>query len=502
MNRADLVIFLAYILGVFILGMWLRRRRKVVPDVFTADRSMGWFPIGLSVMITLFSAVNFLAFPTEVIEHGLYVLAALPVFVLVAIPITRIFIPFFFEMRLTSVYAYLENRFDRRVRLLASGLFILWRLFWMATALYASALVLGMLTDIPVWVLIAVAGGVAAFYTAVGGIRAVMWTDVAQFFILLGSIAASLWIAVRAYPDGWTAIWHTAMANDQLRPFVPFDPTFLSWRPDIRITLWSGLIGTFVAFLTRYGADQMVLQRYFTARSLQAVVRGFWWNVIAALFALLLLVLFGLAIATTFGDASTPAMARFGSFARTLPYGLTGLLAAGLLAATMSSVDSGLNACLASWMTDFEGRSPDAIMSRRQDRRYQLLVMCLALATILLAYVVGQAGDLFSIVNRIVNGVGSPLLAIILLGMFSQRCNARGAWVGGGIGAVASLVISFGWEGLSLHYYAVANLIVTLLACAIASAFFARHHPVTAAQRAWTWRARNHAVAKSDDIAT
>ncbi len=471
MNAPDVVAFWAYIAGISVFGYVLHRRRH--SDIFLAGRAMGWFPIGLSVMITLFSAINFVAFPTEVMDHGLYVLASLPVFVLVAIPITRVFIPYFHRMKLTSVYACLEDRFDRRTRLLASGLFLLWRLFWMATALYASALVLSAVTDLPLWALIIMAGGVAAFYTAIGGIRVVMWTDVIQFVILLGGIGAAVGFTVATQEGGWAGLWAHAQAGGQLRPFHPFDPDFFSWRPTVRITLWSGLIGTFVAFLTRYGADQMVVQRYFTARDLRSAVRGFWWNVLAALTALVLLAFLGIAIAATHGDADTPAMMRFGAFAKALPFGLTGVLAAGLLAATMSSVDSGLNACLAAWMTDFEGRPAGTAPARQPEGRYRILVIVLTVITIALAFLVGRTGDLFTIVNRVINGIGSPLLALMLLALFSRRCTARGAWIGGWIGAVSSLAISFGWAGLALHYYAVANLLVTLAACLIASALTA-----------------------------
>ncbi len=492
MTPLDLTLFLAYLLGIAGFSYWLHRRRHTT-DVFLAGRAMGWFPIGLSVMITLFSAVNFVAFPTEVMEYGLYVLASLPVFVLVAIPITRVFIPFFHGMKLTSLYAYLEVRFDRRTRLLGAGLFILWRLFWMATALYASARMLGAITGISFHLLILAAGGVAALYTAMGGIRTVMWTDVIQFVVLLVGIGGALWVAGATQEQGWTGVWAQARVGGQLRPFLPFDPEFLSWRPTVRITLWSALIGTFVAFLTRYGADQMVVQRYFTARSLGAAVRGFWWNVFAALTALLLLVFLGLAIAAASAGSPAPAMARFGAFAKTLPFGLTGILAAGLLAATMSSIDSGLNACMASWMTDFEKQPPEAAVDWRQESRYRRFVFLLTVVTILLAYVVGRTGDLFSVVNRVINGMGSPLLALLLLGMFSRSCNARGAWIGGIIGTLASLAISFGLDGLALHYYAVANLLVTCAACWTISAATKTNDPVTEEQRTWTWYARRHA---------
>ena len=470
MTRLDVAIVLTYLGGLLVFSYILQRRRPRA-DVFLAGRTMGWFPIGLSVMITLFSAVNFVAFPTEVMAHGLYVLAALPVFVLVAFPVTRWFIPFFYSMRLTSLYAYLECRFDRRTRLLAAGWFIFWRLCWMATALYASAHLLALITGWPLPVWLVAAGGVAAGYTAWGGIRTVMWTDVCQFALLMTGIGGALWWAIATATPGAPGLWATLHEHGRLQPFYPFDPTFLSWRPTVRISLWSGLIGTFVAFLTRYGADQMVVQRYFTARDLGAAVRGFWWNVWAALAALLLLLGLGLVITGghTF-DPDIPAMAAFGGFVRSLPFGLTGIVAAGLLAATMSSVDSGLNAALAVWMTDFEGRTLTDGSARRYTARYRSLLTGLALATIGLAFAVSRIGDLFAIINRVINGIGSPLLALLLLAMFSKRCTATGAWWGGLIGTGAAVTISFGWEGLALHYYAVVNLLVTLAACLIVSA--------------------------------
>lgn len=479
MRSLDLIAFLTYLVGIMVFSCLLNRRQHT-PDVFLAGRKMGWFPIGLSVMISLFSAVNFVAFPTEVIEHGLYVLASLPVFLLVALPVTRVFIPFFHGMRLTSLYEYFEYRFDRRTRLLASGLFILWRLFWMATALHATALVLGVVTGLPHPALVLLAGGLAALYTAFGGIRTVMWTDVVQFAVLFGGIIVALWMALASRPDGGSGFWQLAGDGGILKPFHPFDPTFVSWNPTVRITMWSGVIGTFVAFLTRYGADQMVVQRYFTARSLRAAVKGFWWNILAALSALTLLALLGIAVSVLDGGAPAPAMARFGAFARSLPHGLAGVLAAGLLAATMSSVDSGLNACLAVWMTDVEGTN--------QKRRYHGLAACFTVLTLALAFLVGRAGDLFSVVNRVINGVGSPLLALVLLAMFFPSCNARGAWIGGWVGAGLSLVISFGWTQLALHYPAVMNLLVTLVACLVFSALTCQKDPVTPEQRAWTWK--------------
>jgi SSS family transporter len=354
MSIADYLVLCVYLFGVLALGMYLRVRSGTNKDFFLAGRRMGWFPIGLSVMVTVFSAINYVALPNEVFGYGLYVIVALPIFLLAAWPITKIWMPFFDSMQLTSVYEYLERRFDGRVRTLASAIFILWRLFWMATALFASGGILAALINVPGWVIILVGGLVATVYTFAGGMRAVMWTDVCQFFVLFGGIA--LGVAWAIGDGGWYEVVRIAHEGGRLKPFAPFDPTFVSLDPRIRMTLWSGLIGVFVAFLSRYGADQVVMQRYFSARSLRMAQRGLWLNAGASILSLSLLALLGLAVyahAVRHGSSMeryweqlSPmqqrgiAMQQLAAVIRSFPMGATGLVVAGLLAATMSSIDS------------------------------------------------------------------------------------------------------------------------------------------------------------------
>ncbi len=494
MGTLDYCVFVGYLAVVLALGVALGARRGGA-EYFLAGRRMGAVPIGLSVMVTAFSAINFNAFPTEVFANGLYVVISLPVFVIIAFPVTRIFMPFYHGMRLTSAYEYLERRFDAKVRSLGSGLFILWRVMWMAVTLFASGQVLSAVTGLDLWLLVITAGAVATIYTALGGMRAVMWTDVAQFVVLFGSIAAAVILAGLASDGGLRAIVEAGAAGGRLAPARPFDPSFFSPDPRIRITFWSGLIGTFVAFMARYGADQVVLQRYFTARSLSQARRGFWINVVAVTFALVLLVAFGLAVyahaAATGGLAAAGKrpVDHLAALVAALPAGLTGLVGAGLLAATMSSIDSGINACSAAWVTDFHERffsrrAPGAVFDG-------LLTGGLGAAAVALSFAVSHLGGLFAVANRVINGLGAPLLAIMVLGMFSRRVNAAGMFAGGIIGAAASVAVSFGVEGLALHYYAVANFALTAAACWAASLAAATMGMTDPPERLeWTWRAR------------
>ena len=505
MRALDYAAFYAYLILILAMGLFLRRRDTSPREYFLAGRSMRWAPIGLSVMVTAFSAINYAALPAEVFGHGLYVLAALPVFALVALPVTRVFMPFFYPMRLTSAYAYLELRFDARVRRLASGLFILWRLFWMATALYASGAILCAVMGLDrAWLphLILLGGAVATAYTSLGGMRAVMWTDVAQFVVISLGIVAAIGLAMAQAPQGWAGVVAVARRAGRLQPLAPLDLRFFSLDPTIRITLWSGLIGTLVAFLARYGADQSVVQRYFTARSLRDAQRGFWLNVAAAVSALGLLAMLGLAVYAhadhtgALGRAGWSPLRHMAELVRSLPAGACGLIAAGLLAATMSSVDSGASACCAAWMTDFHPRlfGGSAGDGRRLHRP---LTLGLGAAAVLLALGlvgwIGPRNTLFAVVNKVVNGLGSPLLALFLLGMFCRRVNSAGMLAGGAIGAVWSVAVSFGVRGLALHYYAVVNLLGAVLACLVCSALARRLGMDDADQGLeWTWQARRN----------
>ena len=125
MTTIDWVIFAAYLVGVAALGLSFSRRQARPNEFFLAGRAMGWLPIGLSVMVTAFSAINYTAFSGDVFQYGLYVTLSLPVFVIVAWPITRVIMPFYHSMQLCSAYEYLERRFDVRVRTLTAVIFIL-----------------------------------------------------------------------------------------------------------------------------------------------------------------------------------------------------------------------------------------------------------------------------------------------------------------------------------------------------------------------------------------
>ena len=497
MTFFDWAICAAYLAGAMTLGVLVGRRLKTGADYYLAGRSMGWLPAGLSVMVTLFSAVNYTAFPNEVAGHGCYVLLVLPAFLFVWPPVARVFIPFFHDMRLLSAYEYLERRFDARTRRLASALFIGWRLLWMATALYATCRALSFLTGLPYGALLLLAGVITVAYTTAGGMKAVMWTDVAQFAVLFGGIVAAVAVAAARAQGGVAGLFSSAAHDGLFRPFHPFDVNLFSLNPTTRISLWSAWIGATVAFLARYGADQATVQRYFAARSLAHARRGFGLNILAALATMSLLAVMGLAVhahGVSLGGAAKgwPAMKLFASYVSSLPLGMAGLIVAGLMAATMSSLDSGMNSCAAAFAADLaplfgvKAAVEDDPAAARRGRRITLVFGAMSIG---LAFgVAALRQSVFELANVVVNAFGSPLLGLFLAAMLSRRVNADGALAGGAVGAAWSLASVVLVPRMSLHYYAVVNLVVTMLVCWGASMAFGGR-PL-AGQLAWTWAGR------------
>ncbi|MBA4388074.1 MAG: hypothetical protein C0404_08845 [Verrucomicrobia bacterium] len=488
MRSIDYILFAAYLSGILGIGLFFARRKQTVAEFHVANRAMKWLPMGCSIVAAGIGAINFTQFSEEVFLNGLYVTMAIPVFGLVAWPVWKWIIPFFHETAPLTAYEYLERRFDLNVRRLASALFIIWRGFWMAVVLYATAAFLSAVTGIDKRVLIIITGSIATAYTFAGGMRAIILTDMVQFAVLFGSLTAGAIVSANMH-GGFMEVIHTAARGGQLKPFHPFDPAILSFDPTIRMTVWSVSIGALTAYLSRYGVDQRIVQRYFTARSLQDARRAFMLNIVLSVLTLSFLAFIGLAI-YAFTVATVPPGTKLASmqplalFIKSLPFGICGLLVSGLCASTMASIDSGVHSCCTALTTDFLNprRHDDAGAGERQHAwADRWLTAGLGAAATCIAMYMHNLGSIFEIANRVINGLGSPLLGLFFIGWFGTRSiTARGVFLGGIAGIAFSIYTGFAVKPLALHYYAVVNLLATILFCYLFSAISRAPGSVTA----------------------
>ncbi|MBN2788889.1 MAG: sodium/solute symporter [Candidatus Delongbacteria bacterium] len=460
MNNIEILIALLYLLIVISIGVVSSRKSKNKDQLYLAGKTFSWFPLGISVMISAFSAVNFVAFPSEIIKFGPAVLISLPVFIIVIFPIFKWFIPFFRQRKGFSAYNFLEEKFDAKTKHLATVLFLIWRLMWISVTLYASAKMLTVFTGIPLYTIIIITGITALFYSSIGGFRAVVTTDLLQFFILFGTICLTLGVAIN---NGF-------LSMDSLGEWFsthPFPDDFYSFSPKVRITFWSGLTGTFIAFMARYGADQITVQRYMAAKSEKEARKAILLNAGAALIILTLLLLWGITVTLVPGQSSIPPLKQMAFFIQSMPAGVTGLFIAALLAASMSSIDSGLNAMSAVLADDI--KLFDTV-TKGKTGTFILGILSLSGALILIP-VMAAEGSIFVVANKIIHGFGAPILSLIVLGMFSKKITSAGVFWGTILGAICSIVSVIFIKDLAVHAYVIINLVVSLSASRIISQF-------------------------------
>ncbi|NOZ23649.1 MAG: sodium/solute symporter [Planctomycetes bacterium] len=495
LHVVDWIVLVGYLAAMVGVGAMFYKGQKSTKDFFLAGRSMSWLPVGISVVATLFSAISYMAIPSAIQKYGLIMLAG-AVMVFACVPIVnRVFMPFYNRMGLYSAYEYLELRFDVRVRCLASGMFIFWRIVWMSVAVYAPSLALWAATggQIPLIPTIIVLGLFATFYTVLGGMKAVIWTDVIQFTVLFGGMVLAAVLIVFKVDGGLAGIFHEmhAAGKTALVGSVPemaqVSGLFAKLRAyffcgNERVTLLGVLVASFVGHIAFYTVDQVVVQRYFSTKSLRDATQSFWLNAIANICLQIGLAFLGMSLFAYFLAHPHPGTIQGLSFkpdwkypyfiATAMPTGVAGLLIAALYAATMSSVDSGINSCTTAYMVDFWRRlkfgqvhvpkeSEQGSEAEHDLRMARILTLVIGAAVTFLACFVGRLGDIIVIAGKIVNSFCGPMLAIFLLGMFTRRARSLAVCLGAFVSLVAMAYLSF-WTDLNFQWPSTFGLVIAL----------------------------------------
>lgn len=471
----DYTVFGFYLAASVSVGLWSARGQKSLGDYFLAGRGMGSVLVAVSILAALFSGISYLAAPAEVYKHGFaFGYAVLAFFI--ATPFTIIWmLPKFYQSRYFTAYQFLEERFSLSVRLLASGLFIFRVSLWLAAATYAPALALEKVTGLPLWITILASGALTTLYTALGGMRAVIWTDVMQFVVLFGGQLVIVLVALGKIPDGLAGVWHTAVADGRM-------DLSLNFSLSERINIWSVLFAAGFMHLVQMSTDQVSVQRYLSAGNLKEARRSLW---IKLWFVLPVLVLFygtGLVLYAFYKQHGDPLAAGLIQredqilpfFVVTqLPAGLPGLLIAAIYAASMSTISAGLNSLASATVVDFKQRlsTSPAGTSAQQVGNARWITVAYGILVIALAFSVSKMpGNLVESVNTIIGLVGGPLLGLFFLGMFTTRTNTRGALVGclvGFISVVTFYLYQSGMLTAQKPEQLVSFIWFTLIGCAI-----------------------------------
>ena len=454
MHPLDIAALCSYLLVILALGFYFSSNPSR-REFFVAGGAMGWFAVGLSVMATLFSSNSLVFYPSAALGNSLRIGMSLVAFSLMTPIVIWVFIPVYTRLQVETAYQYLEQRFHLAVRATASGLFILLRIGWMASATYSASLVVAKVADLSQSLVILVIGVVAIGYTMVGGMRAVMWTDVFQFFIFSSVILAILVMVFAQNGSSVAGVMKTYFHGRE-GLLVDFEPSLT-----LPFGTWALLVGVFLEGLSAFGADQVAVQRYLAARSEATSQRAALLNLLGMWIVIPSLLFIGIGLYAHFtahpellgatslsaafeadpkvADTALPLFAR-----QYFPPGLTGLFLAALLAAIMSSIDSGVHSVTTALVVDFRDRLFPHLRPT-SDHQDVLLIRCLLLTVgtiaVTLAFFVGPLGNVFDIGKKLTAAFGGPLLAIFILALFSRRATWLGVLLGSIIAAAITLVM-------------------------------------------------------------
>ncbi len=472
-GAVDLSILALYLAGVVALGVWIGRGARDVADYMVAGRDLPWWVILFSIVATETSTVTFLSIPGFAYTRDMTWLQIPLGFLIGRFVVAFVMLPQYFKGSFFTAYEVLHHRFGGATKQVASVLFILTRSLADGLRLFLSAIVLQEMTGIALhWAVLAM-GVATIIYTLLGGMRAVLWTDLAQFVIYIGGALIAFWLLLARLPGGWEQLLELGGGAGKLRTFE----LGLDWSEPYG--LWAGLFGGLFITLGSHGVDQLMVQRYLCARKLADARRALWAGgfVVVAQFALFLLIGVGL---WAFYELYPPAAAfERGDrvFARFIldfmPVGVLGLLLGAIFAAAMSTLSSSLNSCATAAANDliFPLRKTDPSPAAKL-RLAKLLTAVFGAVQI----AVGISGQLLqaSVVSSVLGIAGFTtgiVLGVFFLGMFTERVGQRAALAGLVTGLAFMTWVFFGTP-LAWPWYALVGSAVTFAAGLVASRFW------------------------------
>jgi SSS family transporter len=427
----DLAVIAVYIAGCTSLGTWLGSRSQGLKGYFLAESNIPAWAVMISIVATETSTATFLSVPGVAYNEDFTFLQLAFGYILGRVVVATVLLPAYFRGNILTVYQLLQDRFGGATCTIASIMFLVARSLGDGLRLFLAATVLQHLTGWSVPAAIIVVAAITIVYTLVGGMRAVIWTDVIQFSVYILGAAFALAILVRHLPGGWAQLLATAREGNKFRLFdFSFDLTR-------KFTFWSGLIGGMVLNTATHGADQMMVQRYLAARSqrqaaIALIASGF---VILAQFALFLFigaslwVFYGLFPPSGGIVRSDEAFTYF--IIHYLPTGVLGLVIAAIFSAAMGTLAGSLNSSASTIVNDLYRPFAD-----QSDERHLMLVARVATVVwgLLLALVAIGARHLKE--NVVINAltiasfIFGILLGLFLLGICTRRVGQTASLAG------------------------------------------------------------------------
>lgn len=452
LNWLTLILYLG---GLMFIGYLCARTTKSTDDFYLGGQSIPWWAAGMSIFGTTLSAITYLALPARVYGTSWSVILLNAGILIVAPLIVYAYIPKLRKINAVTAYQFLEDRFDLGLRLFGSASFIVFQLFRMGIVVFLPALALSAVTGFGLTLCIVLMGIIATIYTAFGGIKAVIWTDVIQVVVLMGGALIALFLVVTHLEGGFGELVSIGKEAGKFHmPGIEW-----SWAADSFMVLLLGAV--FSNALVPYTSDQAVVQRYLTTSSEKEAQKAVWTNALLAIPASFIFALMGIALFVfykTNPDLLGPLQKNDQILpwfvANQMPAGLAGLVIAGVFAAAMSSLDSSMHSITTAVSNDYVKRFRQHWSESDQLRFARILVAVLGVLGTAAAILLSQQANehLFDKLIGYLGLIGSPLAGLFLLGLFVPKADRIHAWIGVSCSVVALLYAKLATDLIGLLY--------------------------------------------------
>jgi len=462
-HSLDLAIVIVYLLAVTVLGMHFRRRQSqvaqsaggdrnaVTREYFLGGRTAPWWALAFSIVATETSTLTIIGTPAIAYGGNLTFLQLIFGYLIGRVLIVLVLLPGYFRGDFFTAYALIEKRFGQHMRAVAASTFLITRALAEGVRVSAIAIVLSVVLGTSEHLSVVIVIALTLLYTLEGGMKAVIWTDVAQLFIYLAGSAATFFVLLHRVPGGWNEVVQVAATHGHKLQLFDF-----SFDLAKKYTFWSGLIGGAFLTMATHGTDQTIVQRLLAARNQRDSRRALLASGVIVLFQFTVFLLIGVLLFVfaqhtpllSAGEATDRVLPLF--LLREMPTGLAGLLLASIIAVAMSNASGSLNSLAASSVLDFAAlqlgkRKPanDAgflRLSRRMTLFWGLVLMGFGLMT---------WGPVLEAGLTVASFPFGSLLGLFLLGTLNRGSNANGALVGMFAGLITILCV---WRLTSIAY--------------------------------------------------
>ncbi|XP_068915371.1 sodium-coupled monocarboxylate transporter 1-like [Tenebrio molitor] len=428
-------------------------------EYLMGDKKMKVFPISVSLIASHVSGITLLAIPADIYRYGASFWLIVPALVVISACTIFVYLPVFHKLQVTSTYEYLERRFDSTNRVFASFLFTLGLFLYLPIIIYLPALAFSTATGLNIHYITPVVCGVCIFYTTLGGLKAVVWTDTLQFTITTGALFVVTVIGIRS-AGGVGAIWNKALEGDRLDIF-DFDPD-----PTKRDTFWIVIVGTSVYWLSMAGIHQSCVQKYLSVPTLNQSRLTVVYFAVGLMIVTSCSVFIGLTMYARYADCDPFTTGAVKKNDQLLPYfimdvashipGLSGLFIAGIFCAALSTSSAFLNCVAGTLYEDFVLKVTGPIDDdKRAAYILKFLVCIVGVLCTLLVFIVERLGGILPLAVSLSGVTAGPLLGMFTLGILFPKATSKGVLYGSIIGMLFS-----SWIILMTQYYKAQGILV------------------------------------------